>query len=290
VINQGADCGAVVKDGGGGGPDPWKGAHGADAEPFRRPRHASERRVGLLDAPARALLAWRVRRAERQPRPPPRFLQLLAARANHAAAAAKLEQAMAALAEVSSAAETPSPSPSPSSPTARSARAADDRTPASIPAAPSPPIPPVAGPAAVTAPFESSLLQPPHALPWCATHRQILLDWHVEVADEFRLGAATLHLAASLVDRALWELPPIARGQLQLLGCACLLLAAKLTEADPIDVDSVVFICDNTCAAQYPPPPPTTTHPPPPPLPPPPLTTTTHTHTHPSHVALFLCP
>ena len=78
-----------------------------------------------------------------------------------------------------------------------------------------------------------------------ARHRQILLDWHVDVGDEFHLCPETTHLAVALLDRCLSTML-VRREHLQLLGCVCLLTAAKIEEPEPHDVEDFVYISDNT--------------------------------------------
>ena len=75
--------------------------------------------------------------------------------------------------------------------------------------------------------------------------RGILVDWLVEVAAEFRLVSDTLFSAVGLVDRVL-SLRPVPRARLQLVGVACMLLAAKYEEIYAPQVDEFVFITDNT--------------------------------------------
>jgi cyclin A len=55
--------------------------------------------------------------------------------------------------------------------------------------------------------------------------RGILVDWLVDVADEFKLMADTLYLAVSYIDRFL-TVSVVSRNKLQLLGVASLLVAA----------------------------------------------------------------
>ncbi|OEL33714.1 Cyclin-A3-2 [Dichanthelium oligosanthes] len=64
-----------------------------------------------------------------------------------------------------------------------------------------------------------------------AKMRAVLVDWLVEVADEFKLQAETLYLAVSYVDRFL-TMNVVARDKLQLLGVTALLVAAKYEEID----------------------------------------------------------
>jgi cyclin A len=58
-----------------------------------------------------------------------------------------------------------------------------------------------------------------------ASMRAILVDWLVEVADEYKLLADTLYLTVSYVDRFL-SANPLGRKRLQLLGVAAMLIAA----------------------------------------------------------------
>ncbi|GMI52712.1 hypothetical protein TeGR_g14314 [Tetraparma gracilis] len=76
--------------------------------------------------------------------------------------------------------------------------------------------------------------------------RGILVDWLVELSTEYSLSPPTLYHAVSLVDRSLTKLPPVPRSQLQCLGCACTLIAAKLHEIHPPTADDFVYISDST--------------------------------------------
>jgi len=75
--------------------------------------------------------------------------------------------------------------------------------------------------------------------------RAILVDWLVEVADEYRLHNQTLFLAVNYVDRFL-ETMPVHRQTLQLVGITCLLIAAKYEEIFSPLIDDFVDITDNT--------------------------------------------
>lgn len=55
--------------------------------------------------------------------------------------------------------------------------------------------------------------------------RAVLVDWLVEVAEEFKLHEETLHLAVSYVDRFLTT-NVVTRDKLQLLGVTAMLVAA----------------------------------------------------------------
>eukprot|EP00040_Diaphanoeca_grandis_P003861 m.26176 g.26176 ORF g.26176 m.26176 type:complete len:387 (-) comp15296_c0_seq2:466-1626(-) len=75
--------------------------------------------------------------------------------------------------------------------------------------------------------------------------RSILVDWLVEVSQEYRLDAQTLFIAVSYIDRFLSEMS-VQRGKLQLVGVTAMLLASKYEEIYPPAVDEFVYITDNT--------------------------------------------
>ena len=75
--------------------------------------------------------------------------------------------------------------------------------------------------------------------------RTILVDWLVEVSEEFRLSTETLHLATNYIDRFL-SIMHVQRSKLQLVGTSCMLLACKLEEIHPPEVSMFVEITDRT--------------------------------------------
>ncbi|KAM0859078.1 hypothetical protein ACQ4PT_047441 [Festuca glaucescens] len=75
--------------------------------------------------------------------------------------------------------------------------------------------------------------------------RAILIDWLVEVAEEYKLVADTLYLTVAYVDRFL-SANPLGRKHLQLLGVAAMLIAAKYEEISPPHVEDFCYITDNT--------------------------------------------
>ncbi|KAL5681521.1 hypothetical protein ACJX0J_007906, partial [Zea mays] len=75
--------------------------------------------------------------------------------------------------------------------------------------------------------------------------RGILVDWLVEVAEEYKLVADTLYLAISYVDRFL-SVNALGRDKLQLLGVASMLIAAKYEEISPPHPEDFCYITDNT--------------------------------------------
>ncbi|CAK7330031.1 unnamed protein product [Dovyalis caffra] len=75
--------------------------------------------------------------------------------------------------------------------------------------------------------------------------REILVDWLVEVAEEYRLVSDTLHLTVSYIDRFLSS-QALSRNKLQLLGVSCMLIASKYEEISPPHVENFCHITDNT--------------------------------------------
>ena len=55
--------------------------------------------------------------------------------------------------------------------------------------------------------------------------RAILIDWLVEVAEEYKLSNECLYLCVNYLDRYLSEVA-VHRGRLQLVGVTCMLIAA----------------------------------------------------------------
>ncbi|CAM9268661.1 unnamed protein product, partial [Phaeothamnion confervicola] len=89
--------------------------------------------------------------------------------------------------------------------------------------------------------------EPQHDLK--ASYRTILVDWIVEVCEEYRLSWTTLFLVVELIDRSLSRFR-VQHPRLQLLGCACILLAAKYEEIYTPSVNDLVYISDNTYARE----------------------------------------
>lgn len=79
--------------------------------------------------------------------------------------------------------------------------------------------------------------------------RAILIDWLVEVAEEYKLLPQTLYLTVNYIDRFLSYMS-VLRGKLQLVGAACMLVAAKFEEIYPPEVSEFVYITDDTYTAQ----------------------------------------
>ena len=78
--------------------------------------------------------------------------------------------------------------------------------------------------------------------------RGILVDWLVEVAEEYRLVPDTLYLSVAYIDRYLSR-TLVRRSRLQLVGVTCMLIAAKYEEIYPPEVREFCYITDNTYTA-----------------------------------------
>ncbi|XP_020246640.1 cyclin-A1-1 isoform X2 [Asparagus officinalis] len=78
-----------------------------------------------------------------------------------------------------------------------------------------------------------------------ASMRSILIDWLVEVAEEYRLVPDTLYLTVNYIDRYLSG-NEMNRQRLQLLGVACMLIASKYEEICAPQVEEFCYITDNT--------------------------------------------
>ncbi|KAJ0919344.1 putative cyclin domain-containing protein [Helianthus annuus] len=78
-----------------------------------------------------------------------------------------------------------------------------------------------------------------------ASMRAILIDWLVEVAEEYRLVPDTLYLTINYIDRYLSG-NLMDRQRLQLLGVACMMIASKYEEICAPQVEEFCYITDNT--------------------------------------------
>ncbi|KAK3146754.1 hypothetical protein QOZ80_3BG0271480 [Eleusine coracana subsp. coracana] len=82
-----------------------------------------------------------------------------------------------------------------------------------------------------------------------ANMRSILVDWLVEVAEEYKLVSDTLYLTVSYIDRFLSS-NALNRQKLQLLGVSAMLIASKYEEISPPNVEDFCYITDNTYTKQ----------------------------------------
>ncbi|XP_064639570.1 G2/mitotic-specific cyclin-B3-like [Lineus longissimus] len=74
--------------------------------------------------------------------------------------------------------------------------------------------------------------------------RAIVVDWLVEIQENFELNHETLYLAIRLVDKYL-EKSVIKREQLQLVASTALFIACKFDERVPPLLDDFLYICDD---------------------------------------------
>ncbi|XP_064787183.1 G2/mitotic-specific cyclin-B3 [Oncorhynchus masou masou] len=74
--------------------------------------------------------------------------------------------------------------------------------------------------------------------------RAILVDWLVEVQENFELNHETLYLAVKVTDHFL-SAAPVNRENLQLIGSTALLIASKFEERCPPCVDDFLYVCDD---------------------------------------------
>jgi Cyclin, N-terminal domain len=74
--------------------------------------------------------------------------------------------------------------------------------------------------------------------------RVILLDWLSEINEEFRLSTSTFFLTTHLLDCIL-KRTVVTKQKFQLLGCVCVLLAAKLEDIVAPSVENLTTISDH---------------------------------------------
>ncbi|XP_014299577.1 G2/mitotic-specific cyclin-B [Microplitis demolitor] len=75
--------------------------------------------------------------------------------------------------------------------------------------------------------------------------RSVLIDWLVEVHQQFRLLQETLYLTVAIIDRFLQSVRTITRKKLQLVGVAAMYIACKYEEMYAPDISDFVYITDN---------------------------------------------
>ncbi|EDW29127.1 GL18583 [Drosophila persimilis] len=73
--------------------------------------------------------------------------------------------------------------------------------------------------------------------------RAVLVDWMVELQENFRLYHETLYLAVKIVDLYLCR-AVIKKEQLQLLGITAFFIASKYDECLPLRIWELLYICD----------------------------------------------
>ncbi|XP_071452901.1 cyclin-A2 [Hetaerina americana] len=75
--------------------------------------------------------------------------------------------------------------------------------------------------------------------------RSILVDWLVEVTEEYKMDTETLYLAVSYIDRFLSYMS-VVKANLQLVGTAAMFIAAKFEEIYPPELGEFVYLTDDT--------------------------------------------
>lgn len=85
---------------------------------------------------------------------------------------------------------------------------------------------------------------PPRSDGLRASMRGTLVDWIVEVLDEFNTSSDVLHLAVATVDRALKKLT-LDPNHMQLLACAAMLLSAKFEDVYTPTLDEFLSVANN---------------------------------------------
>lgn len=75
--------------------------------------------------------------------------------------------------------------------------------------------------------------------------RSVLVDWLVEVHQQFHLLQETLYLTVAIIDRFLQSYRTINRKRLQLVGVSSMFIACKYEEMYAPDIGDFVYITDN---------------------------------------------
>ncbi|XP_076231269.1 G2/mitotic-specific cyclin-B [Calliopsis andreniformis] len=75
--------------------------------------------------------------------------------------------------------------------------------------------------------------------------RSVLVDWLVEVHQQFHLMQETLYLTVAILDRFLQAFCSIDRKRLQLVGVTAMFIASKYEEMYSPDINDFVYITDN---------------------------------------------
>uniref|UniRef100_UPI0037E9A8FA G1/S-specific cyclin-E1 n=1 Tax=Semicossyphus pulcher TaxID=241346 RepID=UPI0037E9A8FA len=78
--------------------------------------------------------------------------------------------------------------------------------------------------------------------------RAILLDWLMEVSEVYKLHRETYHLAQDYFDRFMATQRNVFKSTLQLIGIACLFIAAKVEEMYPPKIYQFAYVTDDACS------------------------------------------
>ncbi|XP_074597616.1 uncharacterized protein LOC141852494 [Brevipalpus obovatus] len=74
--------------------------------------------------------------------------------------------------------------------------------------------------------------------------RAVLVDWMIDVVEEYRMTSETLFLAVNIVDRFL-NVDTVTLDTFQTLGCTALFISSKYEEIYPPEIQEFVYITDN---------------------------------------------
>ncbi|XP_034039516.1 G1/S-specific cyclin-E1 [Thalassophryne amazonica] len=77
--------------------------------------------------------------------------------------------------------------------------------------------------------------------------RAVLLDWLMEVSEVYKLHRETYHLAQDYFDRFMATQRNVFKSTLQLIGIACLFIAAKVEEMYPPKIYQFAYVTDEAC-------------------------------------------
>jgi len=80
--------------------------------------------------------------------------------------------------------------------------------------------------------------------------RAVLIDWLIEVHNQFKLLQETLYMTIFIIDRYLMlDGMSVKRGKFQLLGVSAMFLASKVEEMYAPEINDFVYITDNAFSA-----------------------------------------
>lgn len=74
--------------------------------------------------------------------------------------------------------------------------------------------------------------------------REILVDWLVDVMDDFNYNSETLLQAVNITDIYLSRVKDVPKKKLQLVGAVAMMLSAKINEMYLASIDNYVYLCD----------------------------------------------
>eukprot|EP00050_Salpingoeca_kvevrii_P001481 m.170969 g.170969 ORF g.170969 m.170969 type:complete len:456 (+) comp10382_c4_seq1:245-1612(+) len=78
--------------------------------------------------------------------------------------------------------------------------------------------------------------------------RALVLDWLIEICEEFLMHRETYYMALSYFDRFLSTATNIPKTSVQLIGTTCIFIAAKLQEIYPPSIEQFADLSDGACS------------------------------------------